>query len=165
MRALWEQVRRWWLSIAATLAAVTVPFAAVLTGSRTAMYGDVNAQTVPFFASVWREIRGAGSAFWNPNIFAGHSTVGTGQFAVFYPFNFVFGWLEPVHAYRWWFLFHLWAAGLSAFAWAWHRWRSRPGAVIAGAGYALSGYIVFHLMHPAFLAAAAWLPLAFLGVD
>lgn len=165
MRALWEAVRRWWLAVAATLTAVTLPFKGVLGGWRTAMYGDVNEQTVPFFAAVWREIAGPGSAFWNPNIFAGHSTLGTGQFAVLYPFNFLFGVFGPVEGYRWWFLFHLWAAGLTTFAWAWNRWGSRPGAVVAGVGYALSGSIVFHLMHPAFLAAAAWLPLVFLGMD
>jgi hypothetical protein len=165
MRALRELLRRWWFAVAATLAAVTVPFAGVLTGSRTAMYGDVNYTTVPFFVSVWRSVTGAGSPLWNSNVFAGYSTVGAGQFAVFYPFNFVFGWLEPANAYRWWFLFHLWVAGLAALAWAWHRWTSRPGAVVAGVGYALTGYVVFHLIHPAFLAAAAWLPLVFLGID
>jgi hypothetical protein len=60
---------------------------------------------------------------------------------------------------------HIWIAAAGAFAWSWRRWRSRPGAIVSGVAYALNGFAVLHLVHPSFLAAVAWLPFAFLGVD
>ncbi len=143
----------------------TVPYWDVLAGRRTAMYGDVNDLQVPLYTAVWRTIRAGHWPWWTQNVFAGHSMVGAGQYAVFYPFNAIFGWLDAPVAYRYWMLGHVWIAAAGAFAWSWHQWRSRPGAVVTGVAYALNGFAVLHLVHPSFLAAVAWLPFAFLGVD
>ena len=122
------------------------------------MYGDVNDFHVPIYTTVWRTIRAGHWPWWTQNAFGGHSMVGAAQYAVFYPFNAVFGWLDPPTAYRWWMLGHIWIAAAGAFAWSWRRWRSRPGALVSGVAYALNGFAVLHLIHPSFLAAVAWLP-------
>ena len=95
------------------------------------MYGDVNDQ-FPNYVAVWRTIRAGHWPWWTANVFAGHSMLGAGQYAVFYPFNVVFGWFDPASAYRWWILGHIWLAALGAFALSWRLWRSRPAAMRAG---------------------------------
>ena len=160
-----QRARKTILAVAITLAVATVPYWEVLAGRRTAMYGDVNDLQVPLYTAAWRTIRAGHWPWWTQNVFGGHSMVGAAQYAVFYPFNAIFGWLDPQTAYRWWMLGHVWLAAAGAFAWSWHRWRSRPGAVVSGIAYALNGFTVLHLVHPSFLAAAAWLPFAFLGID
>jgi hypothetical protein len=160
-----QRERKTILAIAITLVTATVPYWDVLTGRHSAMYGDVNDFHVPIYTTVWRTIRAGHWPWWTQNVFGGHSMVGAAQYAVFYPFNAIFGWLDPPTAYRWWMLGHVWLAAAGAFAWSWHRWRSRPGAIVTGIAYALNGFAVLHLVHPSFLAAVAWLPFAFLGVD
>ena len=153
------------LALGITLVIATIPYWDVLAGRRTAMYGDVNDFHVPIYVTVWRTIRAGHWPWLTQNVFGGHSMIGAAQYAVFYPFNAIFGWLDPVVAYRWWMLGHVWIAAAGAFAWSWNRWRSRPGAIVTGVAYALNGFAVLHLVHPSFLAAVAWLPFAFLGVD
>ncbi len=165
MRGRALRARKTTLAVAITLALVTIPYWDVLAGSRTAMYGDVNDFHVPIYTTVWRTIRAGHWPWWTQNVFGGHSMIGAAQYAVFYPLNAIFGWLDPVVAYRWWMLGHIWIAAAGAFAWSWHRWRSRPGAIVTGVAYALNGFAVLHLVHPSFLAAVAWLPFTFLGVD
>ena len=160
-----QRARKTILAVAITLTIATVPYGQVLIGRRTAMYGDVNDFHVPIYTTVWRTLRAGHWPWWTQNVFGGHSMVGAAQYAVFYPFNAVFGWLDPQTAYRWWMLGHVWLAAAGAFAWSWHRWRSRPGAIVSGVAYALNGFAVLHLVHPSFLAAVAWLPFAFLGID
>jgi hypothetical protein len=142
-----------------------LPYWEVVSGRRTAMFGDVNDLSVPEYVAVWRSWRAAEWPWWTPAVFGGRSTLGAGQYAVFYPLNAVFGFLEPVAAYRWWLVAHLGLACAGAFAWSWHRFGSRPGAIVAGVAYAGSGFAVLHLVHPPFVIAVAWLPFAFLGVD
>lgn len=164
----WATIRRsrWTLyALAVTLLAVTIPFWEILTGRATAMYGDVNDHYVPGYVAVWRMIREGVLPFWVPNVFAGQSAVGSGQYAVFYPLNALFGIFEPVMAYKWWTLVHLWLGATGAFFWSLRRWGSRTGATVTGVAYGLNGVVVLHLVHSAFLAAAAWLPLMFLGID
>jgi hypothetical protein len=151
------------LGLALVLA--TLPYWEVLTARRSAMYGDVNDLSVPQYTSVWRTITDGDWPWWTPGIFGGHSTVGAGQFAVFYPLNAIFGLLEPVTAYRWWLLAHLWIGTAGAFLWCWRRFGSRSGAVVTAVAWSGCGFAVLHLVHPPFVMAVAWLPFAFLGVD
>ena len=165
LRGRVQRSRKTALAVAITLVTVSVPYWEVLTGRRTAMYGDVNDFHVPAYVTAWRTIRAGQPPWWTQNVFAGHSMIGAAQYAVFYPFNAIFGWLDPVTAYRWWMLGHVWIAAAGAFAWSWYRWRSRPGAIVSGIAYALSGFAVLHLVHAPYIAAIAWLPYVFLGVD
>jgi len=80
------------------------------------MYGDVNDLTVPGYVAVWRAIGAGHLPWWTPAVFAGHSMLGAGQYAIFYPFNALFGVLNPVTAYRIWLLLHIWIATAGAFA-------------------------------------------------
>ncbi len=152
-------------ALGAALVLATVPYWEVLLGNRSAMYGDVNDLTVPQYVEVWDAIKAGHGLWWTPSVFAGHSMVGSGQFAVFYPLNVVFGFLEPVTAYRWWLLGHLWIATAGAFAWSWRRFGSRTGALVSGIAYSGCGFAVMHLVHSPFVIAVAWLPVAFMGID
>ena len=129
------------------------------------MYGDVNDLAVPEYVEVWQSIRDWDWPWWTPGVFGGHSTVGAGQYAVFYPLNVLFGFLEPVTAYRWWLLLHIWIGTAAAFTWSWRRFGSRAGAVVSAVAYSGCGFAVLHLVHPPFVIAVAWLPVVFCGVD
>jgi hypothetical protein len=153
------------LALGAALAIASLPYWEVLSGHRSAMYGDVNDVMVPQYLTVWRSIAAGHWPWWTPNVFAGHSMLGAGQYAIFYPANVLFGLLAPVTAYRWWLLLHIWIATAGAFAWSWRRFGSRAGAIVSGVAYSGSGFAVLHLVHMPFVIAVAWLPVLFCGVD
>lgn len=160
-----SSTRRLALGLFVTLTVATLPYVEVLRGTRSAMYGDVNDLHVPLYLAAWRNIGNGNLPFWSHGTFAGQNLAGSGQSAMFYPVNVLFGWFEPVTAYRWWLLLHVWIAASGAFLWAWWRWRSVVGATVAGFAYALNGFIVLHIVHMPFVAAAAWIPFVFLGAE
>ena len=159
---LWRRIA---LGLFVSLTIATLPFIEVLRGTRTAMYNDVNDAHVPLVMAAWRNIGNGNPPFWSPGTFAGQNLLGSGQSAMFYPVNVLFHWFDPVTAFRWWLVLHVWIAVVGAFAWAWWRWRSVAGATVAGFAYALNGFIVLHLLHMPFVASAAWVPYVFLGAE
>ena len=74
------------------------------------MYGDVNDLHVPLVVAAWRNIMNGDAPFWSAATFAGQNMLGSGQSAIFYPVNVLFGMFKPVTAYRWWLLTHIWVA-------------------------------------------------------
>ena len=60
---------------------------------------------------------------------------------------------------------HIWIVAAGEFAGHGADGDREPGAIVSGVAYALNGFAVLHLIHPSFLAAVAWLPFLFLGVD
>jgi hypothetical protein len=147
------------------MAIATLPYWEVVLGHRSGMYGDVNDFAVPAYVSVWRAIGAGHLPWWTPAVFGGHSMLGAGQYAIFYPFNALFGLLNPVTAYRIWLLLHIWIAAGGAFALSYRLFRSRAGAVVSGVAYAEGGFAVFHLVHTPWIIAVTWLPFAMLGAD
>jgi hypothetical protein len=164
---LWERTRGRETGTAffLTLAIATLPFWSVLLGHNTGMYGDINDIHVPAYVAAWRVLGNGHWPWWTPNIFAGTSMVGAGQYAVFYPVNAVFVLGNTALAYRIWMFTHLWLATAGAFAWSLRRYGSRIAAIVSGVSYACSGFFVLHLVHMPFIIASAWLPFVFLGVD
>ncbi|CAB4715552.1 unannotated protein [freshwater metagenome] len=158
-----QLLHRW--SVAITLAITTLPFLQVLIGRQTAMYEDSLDYNVPNIVNSWHAIKSGHSPFWTPFVYSGFNRLGAGQIGIFYPPNLLFAVLGPVTAYRWWLLAHLWIAAGGAYAWSWHRWRSKPGAIVSGFGYALGGFMVLHIVHMSLLAPAALIPWALLGLD
>lgn len=142
-----------------------LPFWEIVAGRRTAIYGDAREQFIPSYAAVWDLIRSGRPPWWHPGMYSGWSLVGAGQFAVFYPFNALFGWLEATNAARWWLVFHLVLGVVGMYLWAFSRWRSRTGAVVAATSLSLCSFHVFHLVHLSYFAQASWLPFALWGVD
>jgi hypothetical protein len=158
--------QRWsWWTLLGVLAVVTLPFVGLLTGRDTAIRDDVYALHLPLIAQTWGSILHGDAPFWAHWMLSGHNVLGAGQAAIFYPLNAILGVLSPVVGFRWWTLLHLWVAASGAFAWAWHLWRSRAGAVVAGIAYGLNGFAVLHLVHMPFSMAAAWFPWLLLGID
>src|SRR5690349_1631436 len=147
------------------MAIATIPYWEVVLGRRSAMFGDVNDFAVPAYLSVWRAIRAGHAPWWTPGVFGGHSMLGAGQYAVFYPLNVLFGVLNPVGAYRCWLLLHIWLATAGAFLLCYRLFRSRPGAVVAAVAYSGSGFAVFHLVHTPWIIAMTWMPFAVWGAD
>jgi hypothetical protein len=154
-----------WRSWLLVIAIVTLPFFSLLTGSSTAIRDDVHALHLPLISHTWERILHGEAPFWGHWMFSGHNLLGAGQAAIFYPINAMLGVMSPVAGFRWWTLVHLWLAASGAFAWAWHLWRSRTGAVVAGIAYGLNGFAILHLVHMPFSMAAAWFPWLYLGLD
>ena len=153
------------IGAAVTVYLVTIPFLEILIGSRTAMWSDVNAALVPRYAAVWQNIRSGSSPFWWESLSSGFNTLGAGQSAVFYLPNMIFGWINPVAAFRWWLLGHIWFGAIGWYFWSLWRWRSIPGAVVSALAGTLSGFAVYHLVHLPFVASLAWIPWVLLLLD
>ncbi len=151
----------WALSLLATAA----PFREVIQGRRSAIYGDVYDVHLPFTVFAWRAIVRGRSPWILQNVFGGHSLAGSGQAGLFYPVNAIFGIMSPAIAHRYWLLLHIWVAMTGAFLWSKQRWESAPGAAVTGVSYALSGFLVLHLVHMPLIVAAAWLPWPFFGFE
>ncbi|HEX5097564.1 MAG TPA: YfhO family protein [Acidimicrobiia bacterium] len=153
------------LALLGTLVIVTIPFWEVLQGKWTTVSFDVNDYYAPAGQGVWRLLRAGHTPWWTPNVYAGSSTLGVGQYGVFYPFNALYGYLDAATAHRWWMLSHLWLAATGMFCWSAWRWQSRFAGVVSGCAYALSGFYILHLQFNPFIATATWLPWVFLGID
>lgn len=147
------------------MATVSLPFVGLMLGRETAIQGDNYVLHLPIFSWVFRSILHGESPYWAGWNFAGHNIAGMGQGAIYYPPNFMFGFLDEVTAFRWWTMLHLWIAASGAFVWAWRRWGSYPGAAVAAITYGLNGQIILHLVHVNFTIATAWFPWLLLGLD
>jgi hypothetical protein len=134
-------------------------------GKWTTVAFDVIDYHIPASQGVWRLIRDGHSPWWTPNVYAGSSTLGVGQYGVLYPFNALYGYFDAETAHRWWTFSHLWLAASGAFSWSMWKWRSRPGAIVTGVAYALGGSYMLHLQSNAYIAMLTWLPWLFFGVD
>jgi len=161
----WTNRRKFWVSLAATLVAVTLPYLELLLGLKTGMYNDINGAHVPRYVSVWQNLRHGESPFWWNGILSGHNALGAGQSAIFYLPNVIFGWVNPVTAFRWWFFFHLWLMAAGWFLWSLRRWESLIGAAVSGIAGTLNGVLVSHFIDTPYIAAIALLPWAMLLFD
>ncbi|CAM8651748.1 Uncharacterised protein family YfhO [Acidimicrobiia bacterium] len=147
------------------IAVVSLPFLGLVIGADSALVGDVPAYHLPITAWVWDSILAGDSPFWGNWVFAGQNVAGIGQAGIFYPFNAVFGLVDPVVGLRWWILFHVVMAATGAYFWAWRSWRSGPAAAVAAIAYGLNGFLILHFVHMNFIACSAWIPWVFFGSD
>jgi hypothetical protein len=85
---------------------------------------------------------------WNPHLNCGMPSVGSMQFAQFYPLNLLLVWLNPFYAAGLGALLKLWIAGGFAYLYARRLGASSTGGALAGLAYALSGYMTVWLGHP-----------------
>jgi hypothetical protein len=148
-----------------SLVLVTLPFVEMLLGLRTGMYNDINGAHLPRYVGVWQNLRNGDSPFWWDRILSGVNALGAGQSAVFYAPNAIFGWVNPVTAFRWWFFAHLWLMAGGWYAWSLHRWQSVPGAVVSAVVGVLNGVLVSHLVHTPYIAAFMLVPWIMLTFD
>ena len=164
-RGRWTGIAWTLAALVGTLVIVTIPFWDVLRGKWTTVMFDVIDYHIPASQGVWRLIREGHNPWWTPNVYAGSSTLGVGQYGTLYPFNALYGYLDAATAQRWWMLSHLWLAATGMFCWSLWRWRSRPAAIVSGCAFALSGSYMLHMQSNAFTAMLTWLPWLFFGID
>lgn len=102
---------------------------------------------------------------WNPYAYSGTPLLANGETGALYPPNLLFHYLPPAHLYNWVLVANLVLAGAGAALLALRLCCDRLGAVVAGTGFALCGFMFGHISHPTMLASAAWLPWAILGFE
>jgi hypothetical protein len=154
-----------WKFLAIAIGVVTLPFFGLVLGTDSALVGDVPSYHLPITAWAWESIFAGDSPFWGNWIFAGQNVAGIGQAGIFYPFNAVFGLVDPVVGLRWWILFHVIMAATGAYFWAWRSWRSGAAAAVTAIAYGLNGFFILHFVHMNFIVCSAWIPWVFLGSD
>lgn len=154
-----------WKFLTVAIVVVSLPFLGLLSGADSALVGDVPAYHLPITTWAWETILAGDSPFWGNWVFAGQNVAGIGQAGIFYPFNAVFGLVDPVIGLRWWILFHVIMAATGAYFWAWRSWRSGPAAAVTAIAYGLNGFFILHFVHMNFIVCSAWIPWVFLGSD
>ena len=95
---------------------------------------------------------------WDPLIFAGHPFLANGQHSALYPLSFVYYLLPLWRAYGVFTWLQLGLAGWWAYLLARVLGVCRPGALMTGIVFQLSGFMLVSVVHPMIIAAASWLP-------
>ena len=104
--------------------------------------------------------------FWTPYPWSGYPFLADPQVGAWYPLNwpfFLIGVSPHVLVLEHWL--HALLAAFGAYFLAFRLIRFRPGAVIAGLCYGLSGFYVGHSSHTTMLQCAAWTPWLMLSLD
>ncbi len=154
-----------WKYLVVAIGVVSLPFLGLVVGIDSPFVGDVPSYHLPITTWVWDSILAGDSPFWSNWVFAGQNVAGVGQAGIFYPFNAVFGLVNPVIGLRWWILFHVVVAATGAYFWSWRSWRSGPAAAVTAIAYGLNGFFILHFVHMNFIVCSAWIPWVFLGSD
>jgi hypothetical protein len=109
---------------------------------------------------------------WDPTIYSGLSFAGNTQAALFYPptwLLFASNWGRSKLSYQSLedlVIAHVWLAFLLCYIWLRHQRQLHPLAAALGGGiFAFSGYMLLQLQHFGLIAAYAWAPLGWHGVD
>ncbi|MFW9894145.1 MAG: hypothetical protein ACFFFO_18215, partial [Candidatus Thorarchaeota archaeon] len=99
---------------------------------------------------------------WAPGIYMGFPLLGEGQVAIFYPFNLLLYRLLPVLiAFNISILLPFVIASIGTYLFARELGSGIAGALMAGFGYAFSGFFVAHVKHMPMVDAACWIPIVF----
>lgn len=112
------------------------------------------------------DITGGGSLpLWNPYAFSGIPLLGDGQTAMFYPPNWLFWLLPPIHALTIVVLLHFSIAGGGMWLYLRSLRLSRLAAFVAALAYMFNGFLVARVVHLSIMAGAALIPLIFWSVE
>ncbi|GIU80402.1 MAG: hypothetical protein KatS3mg005_3640 [Bryobacteraceae bacterium] len=108
---------------------------------------------------------------WDPYIYCGLSFAGNVQASLFYPplwaaFAASAGYARlPYLAVEIAVFAHVWLAWLLGYQWLRSRGLRAEAAMLGGAAFAFSGYMMIHLQHFGIACGMAWVPLALQGID
>jgi len=128
--------------------------------------GDFFTQIYPMWYRASRWMLAGTIPLWNPFQFCGYPFLATVQYGVLYPLNLPFLLLRTEVAIEVAIVLHLFAAGLFMYLYGRGIRLSRLGAAAAAITFMWSGFMVSQAVwFTSALAAAAWLPLAFLAVE
>jgi hypothetical protein len=103
---------------------------------------------------------------WNPYLFGGGPFLADSQAQVFYPLAWLFWGVDAPTTLTWSVVLHLAIAGVGMYTWARRGLGlGESGAWVAGAVFALGGYLGAQVEHMNQVAAAAWIPWLLLGYE
>ncbi|MFZ4777388.1 MAG: hypothetical protein ACOYM3_18630, partial [Terrimicrobiaceae bacterium] len=104
---------------------------------------------------------------WNPYIYGGIPYLGQFQSALLYPPNLIFLALPLATAINWSTGLHIFLLGAFTYAWAFRRGLRPASALVSGVAAMFSSAFFLHIYagHLCNVAAMAWVPLIFLGID
>ena len=152
-------------AVAAVLALVGAAFGQLL-GHRLLAGYDVTTYSLPNRAEVTWALRHLHLPQWDPLRFAGSPLLANPQAAVLYPLHWPLLVLAPDRAQDVALVLHVAIAAVGAYAFARLALRTSPlAAVVAGAGFGLSGFVEAHIGHFEQTTSLAWLPWALLATD
>ncbi|MCC7077601.1 MAG: YfhO family protein [Acidimicrobiia bacterium] len=143
------------------LVPILVPIAVFLdglVGRRLYAPGDAFQFELPLRVLAARLIRDGSLPTWNSFAFSGTPLLATGQVAVFYPPNWLYVALPFVLAHNLTVVITFVIAATGAYALAKRLTGDDVAAVIASLAFGLNGFFFGHVVHPAMIASAAWLP-------
>lgn len=158
--------RAFWLFLAAAGLATLVFFASFVTDRDAMIFGtDMVSQAYQSRAFAVQEVQaGRGLPRWNPYVFGGLPYLSILPYPVYYPTSLLYFAIDLHRAIGWAFVLHFLLAGILAYAMA-RELRLAPGAaVVCGAAYMFTGYLVSHLHagQDGRMFAMTWTPALFL---
>ncbi len=120
---------------------------------------DLNHAFLPWWRFALDSLRGGELPLWNPYLFSGTPFLANPQPALFYPPVWLIGLLPLTQAVGMLLLFHLWLAGLGAYAWLRAEGADRGGGLLGAVVFAFSGYFSVHVFagHIGVVMTQAWL--------
>ena len=155
------------LAVAATLGGLALLFFNRLAFSNLILArGDTFLYFYPYWHAAADALRAGRVPLWNPDIFMGAPFLANSQAGFFYPLNWPVWLLRPTpYAVSATILIHVTLAGWGAYLAA-RRTLSltRPAALLAGALFALGGYLTAQVEHVNQFQGLAWLPWLFVAV-
>jgi len=141
-------------------------FFPVVVGSRSFFSFDLFYEQLPIWHEVQADLRAGKSPFWLDGLFMGSPLLFTQEAPLFYPLTtplLLTG--GEVHRLADVFsLFHLWLAGVTAFALLWRLTSSWPASLFGGVGWMLAARTVQAVMWPRSVAVTALVPALALGL-
>lgn len=155
-------------SIWPLLALLLLPFGlfwAETLGLRVFYHHDLQYYFFPYHKLVVDITRSGHLPLWNPYAFSGIPLLGDGQTAMFYPPNWLFWLLPPVHALTIVVLLHFSIAGGGMWLYLRSLRLSRLAAFVAALAYMFNGFLVARVVHLSIMAGAALIPLIFWSIE
>lgn len=161
-----DRSRVFWLFLAAATLVTLVFFASFVTDRDAMLFGtDMVSEAYQSRAYAVQEVEaGRGLPGWNPFIYGGMPYLSILPYPVWYPTSLAY-FVMPLHrAIGWGFVLHFLLAGVLAYGLARELELSRGAAIVTGAGYMFTGYIVSHLYagQDGRMFAMQWTPALFL---
>ncbi|MCR4408129.1 MAG: YfhO family protein [Anaerolineae bacterium] len=127
---------------------------------------DVFGYFYPYRAYAAQVIQEGRFPLWNPYLFMGVPFLANSQAGVLYPLNLVLNCLSAARQVSWSIILHVALAGVFAYLYARSSLRLSPWtALLAGAVFALGGFLSAQVEHVNQLSVSAWLPLLLLLYD
>lgn len=148
-----------WLFSAGLISVLVAFYWPFLTNDRNYYQSDLTYYFEPFTRFIADALRQGRLPLWNPYLYCGMSQVAVPSPGIFYPFTLLFVLLPFSRALALYLAIHQYIAGIGAFLIADALGFGIPGAVVAGAGFALCGYMFAFQANYTLVATVAWLPL------